>query len=61
MKKHEIDTLSFIRSIRDSQYEQLKDKSTAERIEFYRKKAKSLYTKLGKVVEIESTMQVPEA
>jgi hypothetical protein len=45
MKKNEFKAIDMIRRIREAQYEQLKDKSTQERIAFYREKAQRMNTK----------------
>jgi len=41
MKKRPIKAVDLVRRIRDRHHEQLKGKSLEERIEFYRKKARS--------------------
>ncbi|HBL31400.1 MAG TPA: hypothetical protein DD490_31625 [Acidobacteria bacterium] len=47
MNEPEIKTVEMVRSIRDAHYEQLKDSSPAEKIAFFREKARSLYVELG--------------
>ena len=41
--KSEIDAVSFVREIRDAQYEQLKHRSWEERIAYYKAKAQALH------------------
>lgn len=47
MKKNEIKAVELVRAIRDAQYEVLKDKTSEERREFYRKEAAELHRRLG--------------
>ncbi len=46
MDKVEIKTMELVRQIRNSHYEQLKGKTHAERIAFYRAKAASMQAKI---------------
>ncbi len=46
MDKIEIKTMELVRQIRNSHYEQLKGKTRAERIAFYRAKAASMQAKI---------------
>jgi hypothetical protein len=46
MKATEIDAVALVRHIRDAQYEQIKDKSTAEQIRYFREKAAILTAQL---------------
>ncbi|GEM_PF-1030545 len=46
MERIDIRAVEMVRTIRDGHYEQLKDKSRAERILFYREKAGRLHTRL---------------
>ncbi len=47
MTKMTIDTIAMTRTIRDTHYEQLKGKSIAERITFYRNKAVTVHSQLA--------------
>ncbi|HEY0738899.1 MAG TPA: hypothetical protein VGD69_28530 [Herpetosiphonaceae bacterium] len=51
MGKPTIKTVALVRRIRDAHYEQLKDKTRAERIAFYRAKFQSLYEKAQKLLQ----------
>lgn len=46
MKKNEVKAVELVRRIRDEHYEQLKDKSPEEQLEFYRKQAEELHKEL---------------
>jgi hypothetical protein len=46
MEQTNIKTMEMVRQIRDKNYELLKNKSTAERIEFYREQARQFHAKL---------------
>jgi hypothetical protein len=46
MGKNEIKAMAMIRRIREAHYEQLKDKTSQERIAFYRKKAQRMNAKI---------------
>lgn len=50
MKKNEIDAVDITRKIRDAHYDQIKDKSTEERIIFYRKKAQKIQEQASKIL-----------
>ena len=41
-KKKRVDAVAVVRAIRDAHYEQLKEKSVAERLAFYRSKSQAL-------------------
>jgi hypothetical protein len=43
MEKMTIDTVGMTRRIRDAHYEQLKDATAAERIQFFREKARRVH------------------
>jgi endonuclease III len=51
MEKPTIKTVEVVRRIRDAHYEQLKNKTRAERIAFYRHKSQSLYEKAQKLLQ----------
>ena len=46
-----IKTMEMIRKIRDEHYRILKDKSVDEQIAFYRRKSRSLRTKVGRLLK----------
>lgn len=46
MRKNEIKAVELVRRIRDEHYEQLKDKSPEEQLDFYRKQAEELHKEL---------------
>jgi hypothetical protein len=48
---HTMDTVKMVRSIRDAHYEEIKDLSTEEKIDFFRRKARALYAELGRSEE----------
>lgn len=45
METSKINAVELVRRIRDNHYEQLKDKTRAERLAFYRAKAQALHEK----------------
>jgi hypothetical protein len=47
MTTNKVNTIEMTRRIRDAIYEQIKDKTPAERLAFYREKAQALYDQLG--------------
>ena len=49
MKKYEIKAVEMTRRIRDNNYEKLRNKSVAERIIFYREKAKAFHTQIERL------------
>jgi hypothetical protein len=48
MREPEIRAVEMVRRIRDAHYERLKDLSPQEKIAFFREKARSLHTDLGR-------------
>ena len=51
MKQNKIKTIEMVRQIRDKQYEQTKDMSTAEKIAFYRERSNTLLAQLQTIVD----------
>lgn len=47
MTMNKLNTIEMTRRIRDAIYEQIKDKTPAERLAFYRERAQALYDQLG--------------
>jgi hypothetical protein len=47
MEKKTIDAVGMTRCIRDAHYEQLKDATAAERIRFFREKARRVHAAIG--------------
>lgn len=52
MREPEIRAVEMVRSIRDAHYKQVKGLSPQEKIEFFREKARRLYSELGKPEEL---------
>jgi hypothetical protein len=59
MKKTTLKTIEMTRRIRDAHYEQLKEKSHAERIAFYRAKARAFRKKADAVLQDQQNTAVP--
>jgi hypothetical protein len=57
MEKTEIKTIEMIRRIREAQYEQLKDKTTQERIAFYREKAQRMNMRAKAILQARQRME----
>jgi hypothetical protein len=57
MKKTEIKAIEMIRRIREAQYEQLKDKTTQERIAFYREKARRMNARAKTILQARQGME----
>jgi len=49
MEKKEIDAVKMTRRIRDAHAEQLENASPAERIRFFREKARRVHARIGRV------------
>lgn len=52
MTTNQLDTIEMTRQIRDALYEQVKHKSTAERLAFYQEMAQAVHHELGIVVNV---------
>jgi hypothetical protein len=55
MSEPQIKAVEMVRSIRDAHYEKLKDRSSQEKIAFFRNKARALHAELGRPEELLDT------
>lgn len=51
MEPDKIKTVEMVRQIRDKQYEETKNMSTEEKMEYYQQRGQALMTQLEKLVE----------
>jgi hypothetical protein len=60
MDMQTIDTIALTRKIRDNHYQYLRGKTHADRISFYREKAKKMQEKIALLWTPETTAQVAQ-
>lgn len=49
--KNKVDAVQMVRQIRDAHYDQLKDKSVEDRLEFYRRRSRELRAEMSAPVQ----------
>ena len=59
MNETKIDAVAMVRSIREAHYAKLKELSPAEKIKFFRDKARALHAELGRPEEIPASARRP--
>ena len=60
MPESAIKAIEMVRSIREAQYDRIKDLSPQEKIAFFRKKARTLHAELGRPEEGLATPAIKE-